>query len=123
MTTRRAGEQGFTLIELLVVLAVIGILAAVALPQFASRQAKGFDARVAQDTRNAAAGQESYFLDNFEYSNDCSNLPGYSPSAGVFFTQCSGDGVRFRITADHPSATRRCTWDSVGDPVMVCNVK
>jgi len=123
MTRRERRNRGLTLIELLVVVAVIGILAAVAIPQFASRQAKAFDARVAQDTRNAAAGQELYFLEHFEYfDGDCAALPGYTPSAGIQ-ADCEGNGVSFEVRVDHPSSTRRCTWNSISDPVMVCTAK
>lgn len=116
----RGRSKGFTLIELMVVLSVIGILAAIAIPNYSARQGKAYDARIATDVRNAAAGQEAYFLDNLEYSSDCSDLPGFKPSEGVVFTECSTDGVSYRLTTTHPRATKSCTWDSVGDPVLDC---
>jgi type IV pilus assembly protein PilA len=119
----RGRSKGFTLIELMVVLSVIGILAAIAIPNFSAREGKAFDARIVTDVRNAAAGQEAYFMDNLEYSSDCTALPGFKPSEGVTFTECSTDGVSFRITTTHTRSTKTCTWDSVGDPVLDCRPK
>jgi len=50
---RLRNESGFTLIELLVVVAIIGILAAIAIPQFSAYRKRGYEAQVKSDLRNA----------------------------------------------------------------------
>ena len=62
-------EKGFTLIELLIVVVIIGILAAIAIPQFASTKEKAFDAGAKSDLRNLLTAEEAYFSDFQAYTN------------------------------------------------------
>jgi type IV pilus assembly protein PilA len=104
--------EGFTLIELLVVVAIIGILAAIAIPQFAIYRQKGFDSQAQSDLRNAATAEEAYFASNKAYlgcsgGSDCqSKLPGYVNSNGVAVAMAVGaDGSSFTGTSIHGLGT------------------
>lgn len=53
-------EEGFTLIELLIVVAIIGILAAVAIPQFAAYRQRGYNSAASSDLRNIKVQTEAF---------------------------------------------------------------
>lgn len=107
------GNKGFTLIELLVVVAIIGILAAIAIPQFAVYRQKGFDARAQSDLRNAGTAEEAYFATSQTYSScttacDSTSLPGFVKSAGVNLTMTPA-ATSFTGTSSHTNGTGK-TW-------------
>jgi len=60
-------RKGFTLIELLIVVVIIGILAAIAIPKFATTKDKAKLASIKTDLRNLMTAQEAYFSDNSSY--------------------------------------------------------
>jgi prepilin-type N-terminal cleavage/methylation domain-containing protein len=65
----KKNEKGFTLIELLIVVAIIGILAAIAIPQFASYRAKAFDSAAQSDLRTMRTSLEGFYSDYLHYPN------------------------------------------------------
>ncbi len=59
--------RAFTLIELLIVVAIVGILAAIAVPNFLNAQTRAKIARAEADLRSLTTALESYYLDNNHY--------------------------------------------------------
>jgi len=74
---KKANSKGFTLIELLVVVAIIGILAAVAIPQFAKYREKAARSSAEQDAANVAKGLEDYYADALSYPSSIGSATNY----------------------------------------------
>ena len=112
-------QKGFTLIELLVVVAIIGILAAIAIPQFAEYRQRGFDARAKSDLRNVATAEEAYFVDSEVYKSctqaNCNTLlPGISNLSDGISLSMTGTTSGFTGTSKHTSGGSGVTfnWNS-----------
>ena len=78
-------EKGFTLIELMIVIAIIGILAAIAIPQFSAYRTRSYNAAAQADLRNAATAQEAYFVDEQTYCSATGTLIG--PTYGLYMSE------------------------------------
>ena len=69
-------DKGFTLIELMIVIAIIGVLAAIAIPQFSSYRTRSFNSAAQADLRNVATAQVAYYTDKQTYASHISQLTG-----------------------------------------------
>ena len=107
-------EKGFTLIELMIVIAIIGILVAIALPQFAAYRNRGFNATSESDLKNMCIAQEAYFADFQIYTPNVADLVayGYTQSPSVTPTILGANNTSYSMRASHSSGDR--SWSVSG---------
>ncbi len=121
------GNKGFTLIELLVVVAIIGILVAIAIPQFSSYKKQANDGAAKSDLRNLAVTMESYYATNSQYPPgalaaviSAMSTSGWRSSSNVTVTSIldvgggnvSSTTAAWTGRAVHSAGTKTFTWDS-----------
>jgi type IV pilus assembly protein PilA len=101
MKKKETRKKGFTLIELMIVVAIIGILAAIAIPNFLTYQCKTKQSEAKTLLRNIRISQEIYFVRKNTYADDIDHIGFISTKGDSRYTYAidSANGYNFKASA------------------------
>ncbi len=98
----RGGEKGFTLIELMIVVVIIGILASIAIPNFAAMQDRAKEGATKTNMHTLQLAAEDYAVQNdAKYASDCADVAVLAPNSMLPnpFSHLNGPGVAWEDRA------------------------
>ena len=103
---RNTNQKGFTLIELMIVIAIIGILAAIAIPNFIAYRNKGYCAAAVNDAKSIAAEVADYFSNPMREAIVKADISPSMSYGNYFNITTNGDVIR--IVVDESLGMNRC---------------